>query len=88
METFKENYTLSVHFACTCQVSTGDITLAAKRRRILHVVADDWDNGGSESWSSAVVAEYSEELSRVVIPRRRFMGSYARTLFQVIYINR
>jgi hypothetical protein len=27
------------------------ITLATKRRRILHVVADSWDNGGGEYFS-------------------------------------
>lgn len=61
----QENYTLSVPLP-----SLNRRVVTPKRRRILHLVADDWDNGGSESRSSAVVAEFSEKMLRVVIPQQ------------------
>ncbi|KAF8228876.1 hypothetical protein L208DRAFT_1289202, partial [Tricholoma matsutake] len=56
------------------------ITLATKRRRILHVVADSWENGGghferriSFGYDADLVqvrAEFDGEMLRVSIPRR------------------
>ncbi|KAF8973050.1 hypothetical protein BDZ97DRAFT_1645013, partial [Flammula alnicola] len=56
------------------------ITLATKRRRILHVVADRWDNGGGhferrvafgyDADLSQVKADFNGEMLRVSIPRR------------------
>ncbi|THU94178.1 hypothetical protein K435DRAFT_668920 [Dendrothele bispora CBS 962.96] len=56
------------------------ITLATKRRRILHVVADSWENGGghferriSFGYDADLVqvrAEFDGEMLRVVVPRR------------------
>jgi len=55
-------------------------TLATKRRRILHVVADSWENGGghferriSFGYDADLVqvrAEFDGEMLRVVVPRR------------------
>ena len=55
-------------------------TLATKRRRILHVVADSWENGGghferriSFGYDADLVqvrAEFDGEMLRVIIPRR------------------
>ncbi|CAK5281390.1 unnamed protein product [Mycena citricolor] len=56
------------------------ITLATKKRRILHVVADSWEAGGGhferrisfgyDADLSQVRAEFDGELLRVIIPRR------------------
>ncbi|RDB16861.1 hypothetical protein Hypma_002508 [Hypsizygus marmoreus] len=56
------------------------ITLATKRRRILHVVADSWENGGghferriSFGYDADLVqvrAEFDGEMLRITIPRR------------------
>ncbi|KAF7306977.1 CBS-domain-containing protein [Mycena indigotica] len=56
------------------------ITLATKKRRILHLVADSWEAGGGhferrisfgyDADLSQVRAEFDGELLRVVIPRR------------------
>ncbi|KAJ6489492.1 hypothetical protein C8R47DRAFT_470555, partial [Mycena vitilis] len=56
------------------------ITLATKKRRILHVVADSWDAGGGhferrisfgyDADLAQVRAEFDGELLRVIIPRR------------------
>ncbi|KAF8070112.1 hypothetical protein FPV67DRAFT_1393871, partial [Lyophyllum atratum] len=56
------------------------ITLATKRRRILHVVADSWDNEGghferriSFGYDADLVqvrAEFDGEILRISIPRR------------------
>ncbi|KAF7971618.1 hypothetical protein HWV62_20722 [Athelia sp. TMB] len=56
------------------------ITLATRRRRVLHVVADDWAPGGghferrvSFGWDAelgAVRAEFDGSVLRVVVPRR------------------
>ncbi|KAK7473130.1 hypothetical protein VKT23_001231 [Stygiomarasmius scandens] len=56
------------------------ITLATKRRRILHVVADSWENGGghferriSFGYDADLVqvrAEFDGEMLKVVVPRR------------------
>ncbi|PPR07704.1 hypothetical protein CVT26_003727 [Gymnopilus dilepis] len=56
------------------------ITLATKRRRILHVVADRWDNGGghferriSFGYDADLVqvrAEFDGTMLRIVVPRR------------------
>ncbi len=55
-------------------------TLATKRRRILHVVADSWDAGGghferriSFGYDADLVqvrAEFDGEMLRVIVPRR------------------
>ncbi|KAJ6594285.1 hypothetical protein B0H19DRAFT_919334 [Mycena capillaripes] len=56
------------------------ITLATKKRRILHVVADSWEDGGGhferrisfgyDADLAQVRAEFDGELLRVIIPRR------------------
>ncbi|KAJ6625775.1 hypothetical protein B0H10DRAFT_589928 [Mycena sp. CBHHK59/15] len=56
------------------------ITLATKKRRILHVVADSWEEGGGhferrisfgyDADLAQVRAEFDGELLRVIIPRR------------------
>ncbi|KAF5357381.1 hypothetical protein D9758_005838 [Tetrapyrgos nigripes] len=56
------------------------ITLATKRRRILHVVADSWENGGGhferrisfgyDADLAQVRAEFDGEMLRIIIPRR------------------
>ncbi|CAA7261753.1 unnamed protein product [Cyclocybe aegerita] len=56
------------------------ITLATKRRRVLHVVADRWDNGGGhferrvafgvDADLSQVKAEFHSDLLRITVPRR------------------
>ncbi|PPQ68027.1 hypothetical protein CVT25_014487 [Psilocybe cyanescens] len=56
------------------------ITLATKRRRILHVVADRWDHGGGhferrvafgyDADLTQVKADFHSDLLRVTIPRR------------------
>ena len=55
-------------------------TLATKKRRILHVVADSWEDGGGhferrisfgyDADLAQVRAEFDGELLRVIIPRR------------------
>ncbi|TRM70286.1 hypothetical protein BD626DRAFT_393041 [Schizophyllum amplum] len=66
------------------------ITLATKKRRILHVVADSWENGGghferriSFGYDADLVqvrAEFDGEMLRVVIPRRMPPGSQRSTM--------
>ncbi|KAF9478801.1 hypothetical protein BDN70DRAFT_765341, partial [Pholiota conissans] len=56
------------------------ITLATKRKRILHVVADRWDNGGGhferrvafgyDADLTQVKADFNGEMLRISIPRR------------------
>ncbi|KAH9992594.1 hypothetical protein BJV77DRAFT_945015 [Russula vinacea] len=57
------------------------ITLAARRRRVLHVVADSWEPGGVGHFErrisfgydadlSHVRAEFDGEILRVIVPRR------------------
>ncbi|KAI0305709.1 hypothetical protein B0F90DRAFT_1603992, partial [Multifurca ochricompacta] len=56
------------------------ITLAARRRRVLHVVADSWEPGGGhferrisfgyDADLSQVRAEFNGEILRVIVPRR------------------
>jgi HSP20 family molecular chaperone IbpA len=56
------------------------ITLAARRRRVLHVVADSWEPGGGhferrisfgyDADLSPVRAEFDGEILRVIVPRR------------------
>ncbi|TFK44328.1 hypothetical protein BDQ12DRAFT_586392, partial [Crucibulum laeve] len=56
------------------------ITLASKRRRVLHVVADRWDNGGGhferrvafgyDADLGQVKAEFDGEVLHVIVPRR------------------
>ncbi|KAI0297090.1 hypothetical protein BC826DRAFT_907907, partial [Russula brevipes] len=56
------------------------ITLAARRRRVLHVVADSWEPGGGhferrisfgyDADLSQVRAEFDGEILRVIVPRR------------------
>ncbi|KDR75142.1 hypothetical protein GALMADRAFT_38480, partial [Galerina marginata CBS 339.88] len=60
--------------------SWSGITLATKRRRILHVVADRWDNGGGhferrvsfgyDADLAQVKADFNGDLLRITIPRR------------------
>ncbi|KAJ7282876.1 hypothetical protein C8J57DRAFT_1055844 [Mycena rebaudengoi] len=64
------------------------ITLATKKRRILHVVADSWDAGGGhferrisfgyDADLAQVRAEFDGELLRVIIPRRMPPGAVGR----------
>src|ERR1700761_6407312 len=61
-------------------LTTYSSTLATKRRRILHVVADSWEDGGGhferrisfgyDADLMHVRAEFDGELLRVIIPRR------------------
>jgi HSP20 family molecular chaperone IbpA len=51
--------------------TTQDITLATKRRRILHLVADKWGDGGGH-FERKVVFGYDADLTRV---RAEFDGS-------------
>lgn len=56
------------------------ITLAMRRRRILHVVADNWGDGGGhferrisfgyDADVSSVRAEFDGEILRIIVPRR------------------
>ncbi|KAH7920714.1 hypothetical protein BV22DRAFT_1020725 [Leucogyrophana mollusca] len=56
------------------------ITLATRRRRILHVVADSWEPGGGhferrvsfgyDADLAQVRAEFDGELLRIIVPRR------------------
>ncbi|KAF8197864.1 hypothetical protein BJ912DRAFT_846085 [Pholiota molesta] len=56
------------------------ITLASKRRRILHIVADSWENGGGhferrisfgyDADLAQVRAEFDGVMLRIAIPRR------------------
>ncbi|KAF9567951.1 hypothetical protein CPC08DRAFT_592172, partial [Agrocybe pediades] len=56
------------------------ITLATKRRRILHVVADRWDHGGGhferrvafgyDADLTQVKADFNCDLLRITVPRR------------------
>ncbi|KAF9529252.1 hypothetical protein CPB83DRAFT_737235, partial [Crepidotus variabilis] len=57
------------------------ITLATQKRRVLHIVADKWDNNGGGHFErrvafgcdadlSSVRAEFKNEWLRVSIPRR------------------
>ncbi|KAJ7187855.1 hypothetical protein C8R46DRAFT_877253 [Mycena filopes] len=61
------------------------ITLATKKRRILHVVADSWDEPGGGHFErrisfgydadlAQVRAEFDGELLRIIIPRRMPVG--------------
>ncbi|KAN0105271.1 hypothetical protein V8E52_011210, partial [Russula decolorans] len=56
------------------------ITLAARRRRVLHVVADSWEPGGGhferrisfgyDADLGHVRAEFDGEILRIIVPRR------------------
>ncbi|KAI0032102.1 hypothetical protein K488DRAFT_29414, partial [Vararia minispora EC-137] len=56
------------------------ITLATRRRRVLHLVADSWEAGGGhferrisfgyDADLNQVRAEFDGELLRVIVPRR------------------
>ncbi|KAF8530382.1 hypothetical protein BU17DRAFT_35515 [Hysterangium stoloniferum] len=56
------------------------ITLAMRRRRILHVVADNWSDGGGhferrisfgyDADVASVRAEFDGEILRIIVPRR------------------
>ncbi|KIM45291.1 hypothetical protein M413DRAFT_441971 [Hebeloma cylindrosporum] len=60
--------------------SRDGITLATKRRRVLHVVADRWDNGGAhferrvsfgyDADLGHVKADFHGDMLRITIPRR------------------
>ncbi|EAU91448.2 hypothetical protein CC1G_01937 [Coprinopsis cinerea okayama7 len=82
IETLHTEYRL---FARLPGFSREGITLATKRRRILHLVADKWDNGGghferriSFGYDADLVqvrAEFDGEMLRVTIPRRHNWSS-------------
>ncbi|PPQ68036.1 hypothetical protein CVT25_014497 [Psilocybe cyanescens] len=77
VETTMSEYRLHVRLP---GFSREGITLATKRRRILHVVADSWDNGGghfdrriSFGYDADLVqvrAEFDGVMLRIIIPRR------------------
>ncbi|KAK0195136.1 hypothetical protein F5146DRAFT_1024342 [Armillaria mellea] len=77
VETTPQEYRLNV---CLPGFKRDGITLATKRRRILHVVADSWDAGGghferriSFGYDADLVqvrAEFDGEMLRVIVPRR------------------
>jgi HSP20 family molecular chaperone IbpA len=62
------------------------ITIATRRRRILHVVADSWEPGGGhferrvsfgyDADLAQVRAEFDGDLLRIVVPRRPLAGNY------------
>lgn len=88
VETLRHEYRL---FARLPGFSREGITLATKRRRILHLVADKWDNGGghferriSFGYDADLVqvrAEFDGEMLRVLIPRRQPMWSNSRLAY-------
>ncbi|KAH6913884.1 hypothetical protein BKA70DRAFT_1420658 [Coprinopsis sp. MPI-PUGE-AT-0042] len=88
IETLRHEYRL---FARLPGFSREGITLATKRRRILHLVADKWDNGGghferriSFGYDADLVqvrAEFDGEMLRVLIPRRQPMWSNSRLAY-------
>jgi hypothetical protein len=63
-------------------------TLAMRRRRILHVVADNWSDGGGhferrisfgyDADLASVRAEFDGEILRISIPRRTLPTLYAQ----------
>ncbi|KAH9485557.1 hypothetical protein JR316_0002467 [Psilocybe cubensis] len=77
VETTMNEYRLNVRLP---GFSREGITLATKRRRILHVVADSWENGGghferriSFGYDADLVqvrAEFDGVMLRIVVPRR------------------
>ncbi|KAF9567953.1 hypothetical protein CPC08DRAFT_625855 [Agrocybe pediades] len=77
VETTQSEYKLHVRLP---GFSREGITLATKRRRILHVVADRWEDGGghferriSFGYDADLVqvrAEFDGTMLRIVIPRR------------------
>ncbi|KAJ7578723.1 hypothetical protein C8J56DRAFT_1111840 [Mycena floridula] len=82
VETTEETYLLNVRLP---GFSRDGITLAAKKRRILHIVADSWGNGGGhfercvalgyDADFGRIRAEFEDEILRVSIPRRTFYGT-------------
>ncbi|THH20415.1 hypothetical protein EW146_g956 [Bondarzewia mesenterica] len=77
VETMPREYTLVVRLP---GFARDGITLATRRRRILHLVADSWEPGGGhferrisfgyDADLAQVRAEFDGELLRVIIPRR------------------
>ncbi|PFH53752.1 hypothetical protein AMATHDRAFT_136735 [Amanita thiersii Skay4041] len=77
VETTPRDYQLNVRLP---GFSRDGITLASKKRRVLHIVADRWDGDGghferriSFGYDADLVqvkAEFDGEMLRVVIPRR------------------
>ncbi|KAI0066280.1 hypothetical protein BV25DRAFT_1797005, partial [Artomyces pyxidatus] len=77
VETVASEYTLVVRLP---GFKRDGITLATRRRRILHLVADSWEPGGGhferrisfgyDADLSQVRAEFDGELLRVIVPRR------------------
>ncbi|KAJ7217686.1 hypothetical protein GGX14DRAFT_597350, partial [Mycena pura] len=77
VETIPAEYRLLVHLP---GFKRDGITLATKKRRILHLVADSWEAGGGhferrisfgyDADLAQVRAEFDGELLRVIIPRR------------------
>lgn len=83
METTQSEYRLNVHLP---GFKRDAITLATKKRRILHVVADSWEAGGGhferrisfgyDADLVSVRAEFDGQMLRVIVPRRvNGMGS-------------
>ncbi|KZP16544.1 hypothetical protein FIBSPDRAFT_716329, partial [Athelia psychrophila] len=78
VETARNAYTLLIRLP---GFRRDAITLASRKRRVLHVVADDWTPGSgghferkvSFGWDAelgSVRAEFDGEVLRVVVPRR------------------
>lgn len=77
VETFQSEYRLLVRLP---GFSRDGITIATRRRRILHVVADSWEPGGGhferrvsfgyDADLAQVRAEFDGEMLRIVVPRR------------------
>jgi hypothetical protein len=63
-------------------------TLAMRRRRVLHVVADNWSDGGGhferrisfgyDADLANVRAEFDGEILRIIVPRRTLPTLYAQ----------
>ncbi|TFK26506.1 hypothetical protein FA15DRAFT_679580 [Coprinopsis marcescibilis] len=88
IETLHDEYRL---FARLPGFSREGITLSTKRRRILHLVADKWENGGghfekriSFGYDADLVqvrAEFDGEMLRISIPRRQPTWSSSRIAY-------
>ncbi|KAF8639554.1 hypothetical protein AX17_001458 [Amanita inopinata Kibby_2008] len=84
VETTLREYRLLVKLPGFCRDS---ITLASKRRRILHIVADRWEGEGghferriSFGYDADLVqvrAEFDGEMLRVVVPRRSLSSAFS-----------
>jgi len=81
VETTPSDYRLNVRLP---GFQRDGITLASKKRRILHIVADSWGSGGGhferrialgyDADFGRIHAEFDGEMLRIVVPRRAVQG--------------